>query len=187
MTNTTLPTVNIEFRRTVKVRDYESATAAVTITTVLDNLNGDRAANGDKILAAVRDGFFQAKAAVFDELGIQFDVSDSGVVMEAVRGTFGQVTEVHATPAAPAAPAAALAPPPAMTAAPAAAPAAATADEPPYDAGTQDREQKAANGRWAKNRLQSHPDEFWDNRNDKRNPKAPDFKHKNTGIGVWLS
>ncbi|XP_051124675.1 protein OSB3, chloroplastic/mitochondrial-like [Andrographis paniculata] len=28
---------------------------------------------------------------------------------------------------------------------------------------------------------------WWDNRLDKRNPKAPDFKHKETGEGVWLN
>ena len=28
---------------------------------------------------------------------------------------------------------------------------------------------------------------WWDNRQNKRNPKAPDFKHKDTGDGIWLS
>ncbi|KAK9861227.1 hypothetical protein WJX84_009182 [Apatococcus fuscideae] len=28
---------------------------------------------------------------------------------------------------------------------------------------------------------------WWDNRQNKRNPRAPDFKHKDTGDGIWLS
>lgn len=32
-----------------------------------------------------------------------------------------------------------------------------------------------------------NPDDWWDNRNDKRNPKAPDFKHKKSGEALWLS
>ncbi|KAI3447616.1 hypothetical protein Pfo_004281 [Paulownia fortunei] len=35
--------------------------------------------------------------------------------------------------------------------------------------------------------LVENPNKWWDNRLDKRNPKAPDFKHKETGEGLWLS
>lgn len=31
-----------------------------------------------------------------------------------------------------------------------------------------------------------NPTEWWDNRKDKRNPKAPDFKHKTTGEVLWI-
>ena len=31
------------------------------------------------------------------------------------------------------------------------------------------------------------PSDFWDNRVDKRNPTAPDFKHKTSGKGLWLN
>lgn len=30
------------------------------------------------------------------------------------------------------------------------------------------------------------PSEWWDNRNCKTNPRAPDFKHKDTGEVLWL-
>jgi len=30
------------------------------------------------------------------------------------------------------------------------------------------------------------PLEWWDNRNNKRNPRAPDFKHKDTGEALWI-
>lgn len=32
----------------------------------------------------------------------------------------------------------------------------------------------------------ANPGEWWDNRNKKRNPKAPDFKHKDTGEALWI-
>eukprot|EP00897_Mesotaenium_endlicherianum_P006029 jgi/Mesen1/5454/ME000273S04693 len=35
--------------------------------------------------------------------------------------------------------------------------------------------------------LYHNPQDFWDNRLDKRNPRAPDFKHKKTGEALWLS
>ncbi|ESW24981.1 hypothetical protein PHAVU_004G177000 [Phaseolus vulgaris] len=36
------------------------------------------------------------------------------------------------------------------------------------------------------NDLVQNPAKWWDNRLDKRNEKAPDFKHKDTGEGLWL-
>ncbi|KAK7363948.1 hypothetical protein VNO80_12233 [Phaseolus coccineus] len=36
------------------------------------------------------------------------------------------------------------------------------------------------------NDLVQNPAKWWDNRLDKRNEKAPDFKHKETGEGLWL-
>eukprot|EP00930_Biecheleria_cincta_P047026 TRINITY_DN3252_c0_g1_i3.p1 TRINITY_DN3252_c0_g1~~TRINITY_DN3252_c0_g1_i3.p1 ORF type:complete len:287 (-),score=48.44 TRINITY_DN3252_c0_g1_i3:115-975(-) len=33
----------------------------------------------------------------------------------------------------------------------------------------------------------SNPDEWWDNREDKRNPRAPDFKMKNEDVALWLN
>lgn len=35
--------------------------------------------------------------------------------------------------------------------------------------------------------LVQNPDKWWDNRIDKRNAKAPDFKHKETGEALWLN
>ncbi len=31
------------------------------------------------------------------------------------------------------------------------------------------------------------PWDYYDNRHSKRNPKAPDFKHKATGAALWLN
>lgn len=35
--------------------------------------------------------------------------------------------------------------------------------------------------------LVEYPEEYWDNRIGKLNPKSPDFKHKTTGEALWLS
>ncbi|XP_050218104.1 protein OSB3, chloroplastic/mitochondrial-like [Mercurialis annua] len=35
--------------------------------------------------------------------------------------------------------------------------------------------------------LVDNPNKWWDNRSNKRNVKAPDFKHKETGVGLWLT
>ncbi|XP_078437358.1 protein OSB1, mitochondrial-like [Wolffia australiana] len=32
----------------------------------------------------------------------------------------------------------------------------------------------------------ANPTEWWDNRKNKRNPKSPDFKHKDTGEALWI-
>lgn len=34
--------------------------------------------------------------------------------------------------------------------------------------------------------LLANPETWWDNRVGKTNPKAPDFKHKKSGEGIWL-
>ncbi|GAX85183.1 hypothetical protein CEUSTIGMA_g12601.t1 [Chlamydomonas eustigma] len=38
---------------------------------------------------------------------------------------------------------------------------------------------------WAE--LERDRSQFWDNRENKRNPKAPDYKQKSTGHGLWLN
>ncbi|KAK7379950.1 hypothetical protein VNO78_32218 [Psophocarpus tetragonolobus] len=52
------------------------------------------------------------------------------------------------------------------------------------------KSKKAKDGRggdesW--NDLVQNPAKWWDNRLDKRNEKSPDFKHKETGEGLWLN
>lgn len=64
-------------------------------------------------------------------------------------------------------------------------------ENPPFDGMTKDKEQRAANAEWAAQRLAVRPDEFWDNRADKaagtKKSTYPDFKHKDSGVGLWLS
>lgn len=48
--------------------------------------------------------------------------------------------------------------------------------------------QKNENTEWAKARFASNPEEFWDNTiGGKKNPKGPDAKHRESGIGIWFS
>lgn len=35
--------------------------------------------------------------------------------------------------------------------------------------------------------LVEYPEEWWDNRTSRRNPKAPDFKHKATRKALWIN
>lgn len=35
--------------------------------------------------------------------------------------------------------------------------------------------------------LLANPGAYWDNRLTKKNPKAPDFKHKASGAALWLN
>jgi hypothetical protein len=39
---------------------------------------------------------------------------------------------------------------------------------------------------WAIDRFSKYPNEFFDNRGDKKGPKSPDIKHKATGLNIWL-
>ena len=173
----------VEYSRTVKVRDYESAKATVAIQFEIPAVNGDATAHGQQILAAAQTAMFQAKTLVFDELGIEFNVDEGGVIREAIRSTFGQVTEVSA----PAAPMPVAAPPAAITATSTP----TVSAMPPFNGRTQDDDEKRANAKWAKQRFASNPEEFYDNRDKKASgeysPKSPDYKHKDSGVGVWLS
>ncbi|XP_045790339.1 protein OSB2, chloroplastic-like [Trifolium pratense] len=45
---------------------------------------------------------------------------------------------------------------------------------------------KESKGDESWNDLLQNPTKWWDNRLDKRNERAPDFKHKDTGAGLWL-
>jgi hypothetical protein len=62
---------------------------------------------------------------------------------------------------------------------------------PPHSADTRDKGEKAANKNWGQARYEVAPDEFWDNRDKKAagdyKPTAPDLKHKESGLAVWLS
>src|SRR5690606_17784381 len=129
----------------------------------------------ENILANARASFLQAKAVVFEQLGIDHTLNESGVVIEMARRAFpGSVIE----------------PAPTTAAAPPAAPARGGSDSPPFPADTTDPAEKRANKEWATARWNTHPHEFYDNRERKASGQykqtAPDVKHKATGIGVWL-
>ena len=178
-------TGSVRFTRKVQVRPYEVAEASITVGFDIptDPDLTPEALNG-QLIANARAAFFSAKALVFEELGLEFVVSDGGIVTEVVERHFGNVTEVAQTPAPAAAPQSAPAQELAQNVA-------SVGDTPPYNPNTQDKGEKGANSRWAKERYATHPHEFFDNRPKKASGEykanAPDVKHKDTKIGVWLS
>lgn len=175
---------SVRFTRKIQVRQYETAEASITIEFGIED--DPNMAVEDKlasIRAAARSAFFQAKGLVFEELGLEFTVDDNGVVMEAVRNTFGNVTEVKQE-----LPSAATSE--AITNNLTQAVGSVADSNPPFPATTTDKAQKAANSEWAKARYATHPNEFFDNRPKKASGEyksnAPDVKHKDTKIGVWF-
>jgi hypothetical protein len=173
------PKATINFARKVQVRPYETADASVFI-----EFEVDENASTEGMIQQMRDSFAQAKALVFEELGVQFSVDANGYVRESIEAHFGAVTEVSAP-----APTATAAPVASVPVAPVAAPA-PSADAPPFSTTTTDKGEKRANQDWAKARFQTAPAEFFDNRPKKADgsykANAPDLKHKATSIGVWL-
>ncbi|XP_010538289.1 PREDICTED: protein OSB4, chloroplastic [Tarenaya hassleriana] len=49
------------------------------------------------------------------------------------------------------------------------------------------RQVKQDNGGESWTDLLANPSNWWDNRLDKKHPRSPDFKHKETGVSLWLS
>ncbi|KAI5442159.1 protein OSB2, chloroplastic isoform X2 [Lathyrus oleraceus] len=49
------------------------------------------------------------------------------------------------------------------------------------------KQAKDSKGDESWNDLLQNPAKWWDNRLDKRNARGPDFKHKDTGVGLWLN
>jgi hypothetical protein len=169
-------TATVGFNRKVSVRPYESAEASIFMQTEID-LN-----DSDATMANLKQAMMQCKALVFEELGLEFQVTEGGIVRELLEAKFGNVTEVTTAPKAAAAPA------------PAAAPAAApSSDTPPYASMTKDSNEKALNKKWAIARYATNPDEFYDNTASNAEKKAngaervgPDYKHKSSGVGFWV-
>ena len=174
-------TATVGFNRKVSVRPYESAEASIFMQTEID-LN-----DSDTTMANLKQAMMQCKALVFEELGLEFEVTEGGIVRELLEAKFGNVTEVTST--APKA----VAPAPAAEQPSNDAPAASASDTPPYAPMTKDANEKALNKKWAIARYASHPDEFYDNTASNAEKKAngaertgPDYKHKKSGVGFWL-
>lgn len=160
----------VSFTRKISDGNYGGSEAFMAVQ--FDIAQGD---TPEDILANARAAFLQAKAVVFEQLGIDHTLNESGVVVEMARRAFpGSVIE----------------PAPTTAAAPPEAPAGGDTYLPPFPADTTDPAEKKANKEWATARWYTHPEEFYDNRPRKASGQykqtAPDVKHKTTGIGVWL-
>lgn len=183
--------VVVNFRRQVQPQQYETAAAEVTLKQMFP---GTMSPEEIQMCSA---GLFQlAKQQVFDELGLSFEQNAEGLIMEtfpgskvvgskklaAVRNDEPPVEsyddESEPEPARPIRPArssnrpAARKPAPARQAKPAA--------KQPTD----------EDGYWED--VENHPGDWFDNRETKTNPKAPDFRHKRWkengyNVGLWLN
>jgi hypothetical protein len=173
-------TANVGFSRKVSVRPYEVAEASIFMQTEID-LN-----DSDTTMANLKQAMMQCKALVFEELFLEFEVTETGLVRELLEAKFGNVTEVTST-------APATAPKAAPVAASASAPAESSSDTPPYASMTKDSNEKALNKKWAIARYATNPEEFYDNTASNAEKIAngaervgPTFKHKSSGVGFWV-
>jgi len=184
MTITETPNINpvgtVSFSRKVAVRQYESAEASIFVQFDIPT-DGTPDEQRAQLLANARAAMFTAKALVLEELGLEFTVSDGGIIHEVLQKNFGKVTEVTA-----AEPSTTHAIPQQVAITEQPATAGEVPPNPPHAPDTQDKQERIENKKWALARIASNPEDWWDNRNSKRNPKAPDYKHKQNGMGVWL-
>jgi hypothetical protein len=165
----------------VPIKDHLIGTVSYTRKVGLPNYSSEDAFHAlqfeigygddaDLIAKKAHEAFAIVKSVVNEELGLA-----PAVVERAFPGTevVEQVADVIDIPTPAAQLAAAIEP---------------VGPNPPFpgDYKSLTKEQNDANKRWAVARFATHPGEFYDNRNDKRNPKAPDVKHRASGIGAWL-
>jgi hypothetical protein len=159
-------THTVAFSRKVSDGNYGSTEA-----TIFRQFDTPRGASDEMIVESAEPILRVLRATVENELGIFPEASGEELIREAFPGA--QVVEQQSVPAAASGPAIAL-------------PA-----EPPHDPYTKDRDRQDENQEWAKARLAAHPGEFWDNRADKESGKVkatyPDYKHKDTNVGIWLT
>lgn len=161
------PKITVSFERSVKIRDFESAKASIYVE--VPTRPGDTwlAEEGQRseLDAAILDAMFHAKVQVFEALGLGFDVTPDGRAIELLEDRLGAVEITRAQ----------------ETAAVAAASSPTTSAK---TAGTVPTDKEAL---WAE--LCERPDRWFDNREGKKNPNAPDFKRAGHGDqpGLWLS
>lgn len=165
----------VGFQRKVSVRQYESAEASIFIQTEVD-LN-----DPDLTMKNLKHALMQATSLVYEQLGITFQLDEGGIVRELLNKHLGPVTEVksndgHALRSGEE---------PFPTSGPAPAPAAG-GDGPPFDPNTKDRDEKAANKAWAMADFAANPQDWYDNRGNKKSERSPDAKHKKNGLALWL-
>ena len=161
----------VSYSRKKGLPDYSSADAFFAIQFPIE-----RDDTPEEIQEKANLCYAMCKAQVHAQLGLP---QETAVASAMIQAAFGPETQVVEEPSN-------------FAALPTAAPAPAgneVAPNPPYDPSdwaNQTKEQKAAIAEWAKDRFATNPHEFYDNRNNKRNPKAPDIKHRATGAAAWL-
>lgn len=85
----TAPKVTFGFERSVSVRPYESMKASVFIQAEVPT-----GYTAEELERALRDAAFQAKAQVMEQLGLEFEINEHGVIHEVMTKAFGPVEQV---------------------------------------------------------------------------------------------
>lgn len=111
-------------------------------------------------IAAINNAFLLVRSSAYEQLGIQFSIDDAMIVQEKVERVFGPVTVVDKSEHG------------AETTYKQSAPRSDTVAP------------KTKRALWEE--LESNPEKWYDNRDNKTNPKSPDFKRKATGEGLWI-
>lgn len=202
------PTITITstFRRTKQPASYETCTAELTVSETFVG-----SVSPEDVAQQAMSQFEVIKSEVFQQLGIDFEQDEAtGRIME----LFPNSVVVESHPSQKPKPA-----PRRLAAAPEPEPEPEYEEEPEEEPAPQRRapraprassapaqrrsspsaprarQQAAENdpeGHWQD--LMENPGQWWDNRENKRNPKGPDFAHKaqkkagsNFPVGLWLS
>lgn len=171
--NEPLPTLRhtVGFSRKVNLGNYESVDASIFI-----QFETPADADITAIVSAAEDTWAIAKAAVFEQLGVAYEIDpDTGEVTEDKSALGVAALEAAFSEERPAKRA--------ITSD------VDVPDEPPNGGSSLSKEEKAENETWAKARYALYPDEFYDNRPKKRSGEykstSPDLKHKTTGTPIW--
>lgn len=173
--------VNMEERGGAK---YDTREFSVFLPTEIDPsiLSGDVDEDRTAVAAILREAFLLAKGSVFEQAGLPFKYDKEGhILIEQIEAAFpGTKAENGTTQAGNRAP---------------------SAPSGPRTPGTQKVGQKSSGGgskapsggekpklegEAAWRDLVDNYGGWFDNREDKKNDKAPDFKRKGTGEGLWL-
>ena len=152
------PRLTVSYERKVNLGNYESANVFVSMQV-------DAGDDNDGTLSNVRDAFIMVRSAAYEQLGIKFSLDENMIIQERLERTFGPVEVVTGDEAKPFNK-----------------PVAPTAPSKPRSDTVAPKTKKAL---WEE--LANNPSQWFDNREGKRNPKAPDFKRKNTGEGLWMT
>lgn len=139
-------------------------------------------ATAEDIVACGRQLASQVKATVLDEMGLDWEATEDGLIIESLNQAFGPGVNVTPISSAP-------------SAQPQAAAQTVAADAPPY-AGQRldfqnDKDKLNEQRQWAAQRFAAlgpaWESEFYDNRESKKTKNHPDFRHKQHGVSCYVS
>lgn len=181
MTETTqlpaVPKVTVGYERSIQVRDFEPSKASIFVSADIAGTYNDQGLyvpEDGAVADAAAAAFFEAKLAVLKQLHLPYEILDN-VVIETIDKVLGPVDTVSDKPAQ------------ALRA-----PRSVQGNTRPKGGGKGSPPAWAQDGAYSADKadlqaeLLEHPERYFDNREGKQNPKAPDFKRKFTGEGIWL-